>query len=299
MRFFNAIVDSAGAILLHNYYRNVIQKQFGCGPLDADKYPIAYLLMFCDELQDWNRAGYGIIEKFRTQVSHANIVIDDEHLGITYLTQKGILKQQFIDDKISLYNGLLNIKGVFAGGLDIECDTLEEVFIAAKSDSAVPRPLLENMERLAREIHNDYIASQKELGAPIYLAEDFEELEPSSRYSNLRQAMNMDKKLRKLGYAMVPEDSEGETVEKLPDDVTEQYAVMEHDDWMNGKLHFGWKYAPVRNDAERLHDCLLPWAELPKVQRDKDRRAAKNVVKLVRLADMKVVELQTEAEENA
>jgi hypothetical protein len=56
LRFYNAIVDSAGAILLHNYYRNVIQKQFGCGPLAAEKYPIAYLLMFCDEMQEWNRA---------------------------------------------------------------------------------------------------------------------------------------------------------------------------------------------------------------------------------------------------
>ena len=282
----------------HNYYRNVIQKQFGCGPLDAEKYPVAYLLMFCDEMQDWNRAGYGIIEKLRTQVSYANIVIDDEHFGITYLTEKGILKQQFIDDKNSLFSSLLNIEGVFSNGLKIECDTLEEAFIAAKSDKAVPRPLLENMVKLAREIHNDYISSQRKLNAPIYVAEDFDELEPSSRYSNLRQAMNMDKKLRKLGFSMAPEDSQAEAVEKLPDDIVEQYAMMEHDDWMDGKLHFGWKYSPERNDAERLHDCLLPWAELPVEQKDKDRRAAMNVVKLVKLADMKVIKLQPAAEGN-
>ena len=291
LRFYNAIVDSACAILLHNYYHNVIQKQFGLGPLDAQVYPIAYLLMFCDEMQDWNRAGYGRIEKFRTQVASANISIDDKSFGITYLAERGILKQKFIDDKMKLYSSLLNIDGIFENGLSIECDTLEEVFIEARSDKAIPRPLLENMELLAREIHNDYIARQKSADAPIYVDEDFDKLEPSSRYSNLRQAMNMDKKIRKLGYAMVPIESAGEPVEKFPNDIIEQYAILEHDDWANGKLLFGWKYSPVRDDAKLLHDCLLPWQELPENQKEKDRDTARNVIKLARYADMKVIKL--------
>ncbi len=92
-----------------------------------------------------------------------------------------------------------------------------------------------------------------------------------------------------MGYAMVPADFEGEAVETFPSSIIEQYAILEHDDWANGKLRFNWKYAPVRNDAERLHDCLLPWAELPKHQKDKDRSSAGNVVKLARLAGMKVI----------
>lgn len=291
MRFYDAIVDSACAILLHNYYRNVIQKQFRCGPLNAERYPIAYLLMFCDEMQEWNRAGYGIIEKFRTQVSYAKIEIDNEIFKITYLTERGILKDKFIDDKKELFNSLLNIGGVFANGLHIACDTLEEVFISAKSDKAVPHPLLENMELLAREIHTDYIARQRSLNAPIYVDEDFAKLEPSSRYSNLRQAMNMDKKLRKIGYALASAEFEGDGLEEVPLHIVEQYAVLEHDDWVNGKLRFGWKYAPDRDDTKQLHDCLLPWIELPEDQKEKDRNTGRNVVKLAKLAGMKVIKL--------
>ena len=291
LRFYTAIVDSAGAILLHNYYRNVLQKQFGCGPLDARAYPIAYLLMFCDEMQEWNRAGYGTIEKYRTQVAHANIRIDGQYFGITYLAERGIIKQRFTEDKERLFSDLLDIGGVFAKGLDIECDTLDTVFIAARGDKAVPRPVLESMELLAREIHNDYIASQKRLGAPIHVAEDYDGLEPSFRYANLRQAMNMDKKLGRLGYAMVPADYDGEAVETLPSGIIEHYAILEHEDWVEGKLRFGWKYASERNDEKRLHDCLLPWAELPEHQREKDRAAARNVIKLSRLAGMKVIRL--------
>ena len=291
LRFYNAIVDSACAILLHNYYRNVLQKQFACPPLAARQYPIAYLLMFCDEMQEWNRAGYGTIEKFRTQAASANIAVDNQCFQITYLAEHGIFKQKFIDDKNALFNSLLNIESVFPDGLTIGCDTLEEIFTAAKSDKTVPRPILENMEMLAREIHNDYIANQKRLGATIHVAEDFDELEPSSRYANLRQAMHMDQKLRELGYAMVPLDFDGVGVEKLPDDAVERYAILEHEDWVNGKLRFGWKYAPERNDKEFLHDCLLPWDELPGNQREKDRFTARNTVKLARLAGMKVVKL--------
>ena len=291
LRFYNAIVDSACAILLHNYYRNVLQKQLSCGPLDAEKYPIAYLLMFCDEMQDWNRAGYGIIEKFRTQAAQAHIVIGGDSFKITYLTERGIFKQAFIDDKKNLFNSLLNIAEIFPEGMTIECETLEEVFIEASGDKAVPRPILENMEMLAREIHNDYVAAQKKLGAPVHVAEDFDQLEPSVRYANLRQAMNMDKKLRKLGYAIVPLDFEGEPVEQFPDGIVEKYAIMEHKDWMDGKLRFGWRYDPVRNDEQKQHDCLIPWGKLPKKQKDKDRNAARNVVKLSKLAGMKLVRL--------
>ncbi len=291
MRFYNAIVDSASAILLHNYYHNVLQKQFGCGPLDAEAHPVAYLLMFCDEMQDWNRAGYGIIEKFRTQAASANIHIDENSFKITYLAARGIFKQRFIEDKAILFDRLLNIGGIFGEGLKIECDTLEEIFITAKSDQAVPRPILENMELLAREIHNAFIEEMRRLDAPLHVDEDFDKLEPSLRYSNLRQAMNMDKKLRKTGYALVPLEFHGEAVDKLPENILEQYAIMEHSDWMEGKLRFGWRYDKNRNDAECIHDCLLPWAKLPEHQKNKDRNAARNVVKLATLAGMKVIKL--------
>jgi hypothetical protein len=235
--------------------------------------------------------GYGTIEKFRTQVAYANIIISDSSFKITYLAKRGIIKQKFIEDKMSLFNGLLNITGIFADGLRIECDTLEQVFVEARTDKEIPRPILENMELLAREIHNDYIANQKLSGDSIYVEEAFDKLEPSSRYSNLRQAMNMDKKMRKLGYALVPDSFEDEAVKTLPSEIIEQYAILEHEDWANGKMDFGWKYAPVRNDEEHLHDCLVPWAELSEIQKDKDRRAAQNVNKLVQLAGMKVIKL--------
>ncbi len=291
MRFYNAIVDSATAILLHNYYRNVMQKHFKLGTLDASKYPIAYLLMFCDEMQDWNRVGFGIIEKLKTQAASAHIMINENRFKITYLAQRGIFKQQFIKEKQELFGSLLNIHDIFSDGLKIDCDTLDEVFVEAKSDKSVPRPVLENMELLARKIHEDYIQSQKKQGQPIYVAENYDELEPSSRYANLRQAMNMDKKLRRLGYALVSLDSEEIAEKALPLEIIEQYSILEHDDWVEGKLKFGWSYAPVRNDEKKQHNCMVPWEELPESEKEKDRNTARNIMKLASMAEMKVIRL--------
>lgn len=291
MRFFHAIVDSADAILLHNYYARTLVDAFQLPPLQAEKSPIAYLLMFCDEMQDWNRAAYGVLEKFRTQINSANIEIDDRRFAISYYAEKGIIPCRFIENKTKLFEKILDIAGVFPDELDIHCIALEQIFIDAERDAAVPRPLLESMELLARAIHEDYIAAQKERGAAIYVAEDYDALEASSRYSNLRQAMNMDKKLRTLGYALAPKSAEGEAVDRLPDEAIERYAIEEHEDWMHGKERFGWVYNPVRDDALKHHDCLLPWEELPQDQREKDRNAARNVVRLANIAGMKVIRL--------
>ena len=291
LRFYHAIVDSACAILLHNYYSMTLLDAFSLPPLDAKRYPIAYLLMFCDEMQDWNRKGYGILEKTRTQISSANIEIDDRQFSISYFAKTGIIPRKFTADKNKLFGRILNIREIFPKGLKIDCIALEEVFQDAERDNAVPRPLLESMELLARAIHEDYVRRQKALGAEIHVAEDFDQLEPSSRYSNLRQAMNMDKKLHQLGYALAPKDAEGEPVVKLSETAIERYAILEHDDWMDGKLRFGWKYCAERDDNAKLHDCLLAWDELPDDQKEKDRNAARNVVKLAGIAGMKVIRL--------
>lgn len=291
MRFFNAIVDSASAILLHNYYRNVCQKSLGCGPMEPQSHPIAYLLMFCDEMQDWNRAGYGKIEKTRTQAASANIVINEKTFGITYLAGKGTFSKKFINDKNDLFNQLLNITAIFTGGLEIKCDTLEVIYKEAREDNLVPRPMLENLEILAKAIHEDYIAARKKRNEPILVAEKFEDLDESARYSNLRQAMNIGKKLQKLNYLLVSKDTEGTEITAFDDDTIEAYAIIEHDDWMQGKLKDGWTYAPERNNANKKHNCLVSWEALSEMYKEYDREVARNVVKLAALAGMKVIKL--------
>ena len=292
LRFYNAIVDSASAILLHNYFGNYGLKFFKCEPMAPESHPLAYLIILCDEMQEWNRLGYGKIDKTFTQATAANISVDNDQFAITYLAEKGTFPQKFIDDKTKLFAKLLNISAVFSNGLKIECDAVEEIFAEAKTNNLVPRPLFENMEKLAKAIHDDYIAGQKKSNAPINVADNFEDLDDSSRYANLRQAMNINKKLRLIGFALVSADEPGGTVTEFPKEIIEQYAIMEHDDWVNGKRRNGWKYAEVRNDKNREHNCMIDWKFLSETERDKDRSAATNIFKLAALIEMKVIRLK-------
>ena len=107
--------------------------------------------------------------------------------------------------------------------------------------------------------------------------------------------MNIDKKLRKLGFALVSAAATGRAIESLSGDVVERYAILEHEDWMRGKERFGWTYSPIRNDSLKQHDCLVPWRELPDEQRQKDVDAADNLIKLANLAGMKIVRLPSDA----
>ena len=289
LRFYHAIVDSACAILLHNYFSRTLVDAFSLPPMEPEQNPIAYLLMFCDEMQDWNRAAYGILEKFRTQINSANIQIDDERFSISYYAKKGIIPRVFVESKNKLFSRILNLDAIFPKGLTINCVALEEIYSEAEQDVTLPRPLIEHMEQLARAIHESYIRAQKQNNAAIFVAEDFDALEESVRYSNLRQAMNMSKKLRAMGLAMVANDAQGEAISALSPEQIERYAIEEHDDWMRGKQRFGWVYDPVRNNELKRHDCLLPWNKLPEEQREKDRNAARNVVSLAKIAGMKVI----------
>ena len=44
----------------------------------------------------------------------------------------------------------------------------------------------------------------------------------------------------------------------------------EHQSWVQAYVDMGWKYGPVRNQAEKTHPDLLPFADLPKAEQDKD-----------------------------
>lgn len=85
--FYFPIVDSASAILLHNYYRHVLMKPpFELGRLRAIEHPIAFLLILCDEIQNWSRA---LHEEPKSAADGFDIVVSDNVLEVEYNTDAG------------------------------------------------------------------------------------------------------------------------------------------------------------------------------------------------------------------
>lgn len=44
----------------------------------------------------------------------------------------------------------------------------------------------------------------------------------------------------------------------------------QHEAWMAEKIKDGWTYGPERDEERKTHPCLVPWNQLPILQRLKD-----------------------------
>jgi hypothetical protein len=44
----------------------------------------------------------------------------------------------------------------------------------------------------------------------------------------------------------------------------------QHEQWLEEKTRTGWKYGPERDDANKIHPLMVPYALLPEAERRKD-----------------------------
>ena len=54
-------------------------------------------------------------------------------------------------------------------------------------------------------------------------------------------------------------------------------AEEEHERWMASLLAAGWILAPKTDEANKKHECLVPWKELPVNEKEKDRDLVRGI----------------------
>lgn len=323
--FFYPIVDSATAILLHTLY-NVMQIDFGQKKLDPNRNPISYLLILCDELQEWNRKAMNIKDRQHSFVNNMEIEINDDYLYIDYINENDYEGLSFNYDKERLLNHLLNIHGIFRKGLTVNIKVnldLDNPMIIP-TETEIPYIPFKNVDRIAKEIHNVYKNLEKENG--IYVP-SYDELESIYKKSLFRQAKSYTYKLNIIGCEIVPK-TDHRDVHSLTDDEIEQLAKLEHEDWCNVKSNTGWishhdarnptimgkenviteeeylqfcEYnkgeferkswiTPMCKDAKRrIHSILVDWEELNEVPKEKDRYSIRQIPQILSNLGFKIV----------
>ena len=286
--FFWPVLDSASAILLHNCYKNMMMKKpFNLGALNPKTHPVAFLLILCDELQEWNRQAYGIKDKLRTLAAEARVEITDEKLGVTFITHTGSLPADFSREKKKLLFKLLDLGALF-DCVSIHCKSLKKPVLPEPGEEIVPRPELKDLEKLARAIHGLYNEKQLERypDKPLKYP-DFDKLTDSLKYSNLRQAMDIPEKLRRMGFVMRPAGS-GEPIRSIPEEFVEYLAEQEHDGWAAERIASGW-VAGDRVDAEKkITPYLGAFDKLPENIKQLDRDTIQNIPALLERIGMAV-----------
>jgi hypothetical protein len=71
---------------------------------------------------------------------------------------------------------------------------------------------------------------------------------------------------------------------QLPEELTqlvEQIAKNVHEVWAKNRMDEGWTYGPECNDGLKHHPCLIPYEELPEIEKEYDRATAFGTLKLI------------------
>ena len=119
----------------------------------------------------------------------------------------------------------------------------------------------------------------------------WELLSDAEKESSRRQADHIGVKLEKVGFAIARRTNwDGEQFEFTAEEV-ELLAKMEHQRWCDEKERDGWQPSTTRNDAEKKHDCLIPWKQLKPVDKETDRNAIRNIPKLLASLDLDIYRL--------
>ena len=70
----------------------------------------------------------------------------------------------------------------------------------------------------------------------------------------------------------------------LPEELTaltEIIAENVHEVWAASRIAEGWTYGEERDDARRQTPCLVPYDQLPEIEKEYDRNTAMQTLKLI------------------
>lgn len=87
--------------------------------------------------------------------------------------------------------------------------------------------------------------------------------------------------MRKDAYVPQPMDTSDVQLPQELNELVEKMARNVHEVWAQNRISQGWTYGPERNDALKHHPCLVPYEDLPEVEKDYDRDTALGTLKLI------------------
>ncbi|MBN2534472.1 MAG: SpoIIE family protein phosphatase [Spirochaetales bacterium] len=176
---------------------------------------------------------------------------------------------------------------------------------------------IRQLEYLARAIHARYCMLMKNINEEIIkdsiyerlsivddenrknFLKDYDDLAEDIKSSNIDTAYHIATKLLSIGYAIEEGDSGTEQILLyLSKSDIETMAKLEHERWAWEKRLGGWIYAPERNNKKKKHNCLVPYSELPELEKEKDRDQVKLYPALIKAINFKVVPLSPEQSKN-
>ena len=94
--------------------------------------------------------------------------------------------------------------------------------------------------------------------------------------------------MKKEPYVPQPMDTSDVQLPQELNELVEKMAKNVHEVWAQSRISQGWTYGPERNDALKHHPCLVPYEDLPEVEKAYDRDTAVGTLKLISRLGFKI-----------
>jgi len=152
---------------------------------------------------------------------------------------------------------------------------------------------LVDLDKIARAVHEDYLAQRKKDGTfkPEKKShQEWGKLIDKYVESNRDQARMIPIRLRTVSLYIRKPAKVSSTKNVLTDDQVELLACQEHERWMSEYLRDGWKYGPMLNDALRIHPSVIPWRDslLSEAEKAKDRHTIRMIPEFLAAAGYEI-----------
>ena len=92
----------------------------------------------------------------------------------------------------------------------------------------------------------------------------------------------------KKNYVPQPMDTSDILLPEELNVLIEQMAKNVHEVWAQSRIKQGWTYGEERCDALKTHPCLVPYEELPEVEKAYDRDTALGTLRLITKLGFKI-----------
>lgn len=93
----------------------------------------------------------------------------------------------------------------------------------------------------------------------------------------------------KQNYTPQPMDTSDIRLPEELNELIEQIAKNVHEVWAKNRIDEGWTLGAERNDELKQHPCLIPYEELPEIEKDYDRNTAISTLKLICKLGFKII----------
>ena len=139
---------------------------------------------------------------------------------------------------------------------------------------------------MARSFHEDYLEESKgRLAADL---RHWDELDETYKTANCEQARYAVAILEAAGFGVRKVEGTPVIFDDFTEDEVDGMAQLEHGRWYVERLRDGWRYGKLRDNANRIHDSLVPWGKLSENARLNNRTAVCAYPRILAKADMEV-----------